>query len=109
MEATDFTRNDCQVGHRRISYTRLERDYRCNDCGGRITTRWSEEGGWRPSCLACGSCDLIHEREYQRQKQEALEVLKGLPPGFAAALGYEQAERGPAVLFPLGLQEPIEI
>lgn len=108
MEATDFTRDDCMVGHKHISYTRLERDYRCNDCGGRITTRWSE-GGWRASCLACGSHDFIHEREAQRQHYEALEVLEGLPPEFAAALGYEQVERGPAALFPLGLQEPMEI
>lgn len=109
MIADDFTRDDCQLGHKRISYTCLERDYRCNDCGGRIVTRWSEEAGWYPSCRSCGGQDFIHEQEAQRQKWEALEVLEGLPPDFAAALGYEQVERGPAVLFPLGLQEPMEI
>jgi len=109
MKATDFTRDDCQLGHKRISYTRLERDYRCSDCGGRITTRWSEEAaGWRPSCLTCGGCDFIHEQEAQRQKWEALEVLEGLPPDFAAALGHEQRKPG-KVLFPLGLSGPIEI
>ena len=109
MRATDFTRDGCLLGRRRISYTRLERDYRCNDCGGRITTRWSEEeGDWRPSCLACGGCDFIHERECQRQKLEALEVLEGLPPEFATALGHEQRKPN-TVLFPLGLPEPIEI
>ena len=87
MKATDFTRDDCQLGHRRISYARLERDYRCNDCGGRITTRWSEAEGWCPACLACGGRDFIHEQEYQRQKWEALEVLEGLPPELAEVLG----------------------
>jgi len=109
VEATDFTRNDCQLGHKRISYARLERDYRCNDCGGRVVTRWSEEEGWYPSCRSCGGQDFIHEREYQRQKWEALEVLEGLPPELAAALGYEQIDSGPAVLVPLGLPEPMEI
>ena len=109
MEATDFTRDDCQLGHKRISYIRLERDYRCNACGGRITTRWSE-GGWRAACLACGSHNFIHEREAQRQKWEALEVLEGLPPELAAALGHEQRKPDPnPVLFPLGLPEPMEI
>lgn len=108
MEATDFTRDDCQLGRRRISYACLERDYRCNDCSGRITTRWSKGTGWRASCLACGSCDFIHEREAQRQHWEALEVLEGLPAELAAVLGHEQ--RTPSkVLFPLGLPEPIEI
>jgi uncharacterized protein YlaI len=110
MEATDFTRDDCQLGHKRITYTRLERDYRCNDCSGRITTRWSEEIGWHASCLACGGCDFIHEREAQRQQWEALEVLEGLPAELAAALGYEQRKPNlNPVLFPLGLPEPIEI
>jgi len=107
MEANSFARNDCQLGHKRISYIRLERDYRCNNCGGCITTRWSEEG-WYPSCLACGGRDFIHEREAQRQQWEALEVLEGLPPELATALGHEQRTPG-TVLFPLGLPEPIEI
>ena len=110
MKATDFTRDDCQLGHRRISYACLEREYRCNDCGTRITTRWSDRDGWRPACLACGGRDFIHEREYQRQKWDALEVLEGLPAELAAALGYEQRIPNPnPVLFPLGLPEPIEI
>lgn len=109
MKATDFTRDDCQLGKRRISYARLERDYRCNDCGGRIVTRWSEEEGWYPSCRSCDGQDFIHEREAQRQRLEALEVLEGLPPEFAAALGYEQVDCGPAMLRPLGLQEPMKI
>ena len=87
VKATDFTRDDCQLGRKRIAYTRLERDYRCNNCGGRITTRWGE-GGWRASCLACGSCDFIHEYEALRQRQEALEVLEGLPPELAEVLGH---------------------
>lgn len=87
MKATDFTRDGCQLGHKRVSYARLERDYRCNDCGGGITTRWSEEEDWYAACLACGGHDFIHEYEVRRQTAEAREVLDGLPEGLAEALG----------------------
>ena len=87
MLATDFTRDSCKIGHRDITYACLERDYRCNDCGGCITTRWSEEEDWYAACLACGGHDFIHEREVQRQTLEASEVLEGLPTELAEALG----------------------
>jgi len=105
VKATDFTRDNCKLGHRLITYACLERDYRCNDCGGLITTKWSEEEGWHPACLACGSQDFIHEYEVRRQKWEALEVLEGLPPDLAEALGQRQfkslsLEEGRALLSP---------
>lgn len=102
MIADDFARNDCQLGHRRISYTKLERDYRCNDCGGRIVTRWSKEMGWYPSCRSCGSQDFVHECEIQRQVAEASEVMNGLPPELAEVLGQRQ-------FIPLPLAEAREL
>ena len=108
MKAIDFTRNDCRLGQRRISYARLEREYRCQDCGGRIVVFHGEAGAYA-ACGICGGQGFIHEQECQRQKLEALEVLEGLPPEFATALGYEQVDCGPAMLRPLGLQEPMEI
>lgn len=90
MKATDFTRDDCQLGHRRISYARLEREYRCNDCGTRITIRWNEEEGWHAACMNCGGRDFVHEYEIQRQVSEASEVLDGLPTELAEVLGRRQ-------------------
>jgi LSD1 subclass zinc finger protein len=84
MEATDFTRHACLVGTKRINYVALERDYRCNDCAGRLTQYY--QGGWRIRCARCHSTDFVHERELQRQKSDAVEVLEGLPPELAAQL-----------------------
>jgi DNA-directed RNA polymerase subunit RPC12/RpoP len=84
MIAGDFTHDDCQLGTKRVSYARLQREYRCNDCGGRLVQRWTERcesypAGWHVECGACGSHDFIHEREIRRQRAEADEVLDGLP------------------------------
>ena len=90
MLATSFTRDDCQLGHKRVSYACLEREYRCNACGGRITTEWNEKDGWYPHCARCGGRDFIHECEIRRQVSEASEVLDGLPAELAEALGRRQ-------------------
>jgi len=92
VKATDFTRDDCQLGRKRVTYACLEREYRCNACSGRITTRWSEKEGWRPACLACGSRDFVHECEIRRQTTEAREVLDGLPEELAEVLGRRHFE-----------------
>jgi DNA-directed RNA polymerase subunit RPC12/RpoP len=89
--ATDFTRDDCIIGKRRLTYATLQRDYRCAECGGRLTMKWSEPcesypQGWHVECGQCGSHDFIHERQLQRQKADAIEVLDGLPPELARAL-----------------------
>jgi DNA-directed RNA polymerase subunit RPC12/RpoP len=91
MIATDFRRNDCQLGKRkqRITYNKLKREYRCNECGNRLNLRWDEEmpENWHIACSGCGSHDFIHERELQRQKAEALEVTADLPDDLAEMLG----------------------
>lgn len=89
MIATDFTRDDCKLGNRRISYASLVREYRCNQCEGRLTLKWGQlllvRGmGWHIGCARCDSVDLIHENEIARQTHEAAEVLNGLPPELAA-------------------------
>jgi len=79
MKATDFTHDDCQLGeHKRVSYSALRREYRCNGCGGRIVIRY-DGLGWYACCGRCDGTDFIHEAELQRQKAEAIEVLDGLP------------------------------
>jgi len=45
--------------------------------------------------------DFVHEREWQRQRSEALEVLDGLPPELAAAMGHEVLARKPGEIFSL--------
>lgn len=99
MLAHAFTRDDCKLRTRRISYAALQREYRCGRCGGRLGLKW--DGGsftpphdaeprttddWHVECGRCGSIDFIHERELARQKYEAAEVLAGLPPELAAKL-----------------------
>lgn len=68
MIATDFTRDDCLLGKKRVSYAKLKREYRCQKCGGRIVIiHWEADGYWRPHCGRCASCDFIHEYEYEQQ------------------------------------------
>lgn len=83
---TDATRDDCQLGKKRISYAKLQREYRCNDCGGRVAVKWSVAEDWHPECGKCESRDFIHEVQLQRQKAEAAEVLDGLPAELVARL-----------------------
>lgn len=87
--AVDFTRDNCILGKRRISYDKLQREYRCSECAGRLVMKWSEAcepypQSWHVECAACGSHDFMHERKLQQQESEALEVLEGLPPEVAA-------------------------
>jgi len=78
MKATDFTRDDCKVGNHRRTYATLQRDYRCNVCSGHLTTKWSIV--WYIVCAACGAQDFIHEAQLTMERQEAAQVLDGLPP-----------------------------
>jgi len=89
--ASDFTRDNCIVGKKRISYAKLQREYRCADCASRLMMKWSEAcqsypQGWHVECPACGSHDFIHERQAEEQELEALEIIDGLPPILAALL-----------------------
>jgi len=84
MKAHDFTRNDCQLGKRRQSYDRLTREYRCEDCGGRLVMLGTTDdprypANWHVACVACDSHNFIHERQAARQQSDAIEVLAGLP------------------------------
>jgi DNA-directed RNA polymerase subunit RPC12/RpoP len=109
MIVTDYTRTDCKLGNRRITYNRLSRDYRCNECGGHVTTRYDDNDGWHPECAKCGSRDFVHEAQLRREQVEAQEVLECLPDELLEALGYEvESEREPE-LFPLGPVEQVEI
>jgi len=84
VKATDFKRNDCQIGDRRIAYDALTREWRCNGCGGRLVEKW--EDGWCVVCGVCDGTDFIHEAQLKREQYEAEEVLEGLPPELVAAL-----------------------
>jgi len=91
MRASDFSRDDCLVGKRRRSYDKLEREYVCADCGGRLGSYYA--GGedydgecWAIHCGRCHSTRFIHERKQARQRADAAEVLDGLPPELAAQL-----------------------
>lgn len=87
MIAWAFTRDSCIVGNnnRRVSYSTLQREWRCADCGGRIVVRYGEDG-YYAACGRCGRFDFVHEAELERQQAEAAEVLDGLPPELAEAL-----------------------
>lgn len=94
MRATSFTRHDCIVGPKRRTYNTLRREWRCALCGGRLGDKWTKASEtypecWHVECLRCGSLNFIHERELERQRAEAAEVLDGLSTEFAATLGYE--------------------
>lgn len=84
MQATDFTRDDCIVGKQRITYKRLVRRYLCNDCGGRIVTRYGD--GYYAACGACGGQDFVSEHKFHEQVMDAWEVRRGLPAHLRALL-----------------------
>ena len=84
---TSATRDDCRIGNKRVTYAKLQREYRCNECGGCIVIRPPSHGeDWHPDCGRCGSRDFIHEYQLQRQKGDAMEVLDGLPAELAALI-----------------------
>ena len=84
MKATRFDRYGCQVGNKHRTYNELTREWRCNECGGRLVERWAD--GWRVTCGRCGATDFVHEAQLKRERREAEEVLDGLPPELVAAL-----------------------
>ena len=91
MIAIDFTRDDCQLGRKRKTYATLQREYRCNECGGGIAMKWEDScesypEGWHVVCGHCGSHDFIHEAQYRQERREAREVLAGLPEKVARLL-----------------------
>lgn len=81
MKATDFTRDDCQLDRRRLSYERLEREYRCEDCGNHLSRRWDESYAehWHIACVGCGGHRFIHERQARKQRGRAARVIATLP------------------------------
>ena len=109
MIANNFTRYDCQVGNRRLTYATLLRDYRCNECGGRLIEKWDEEVEWFITCGACGAQDFIHQHEYARQQQEAREVLAGLPAELAEMLFGQTPQKIEHVGIVRLQEEPVEI
>ena len=91
MIASDFTRDDCRLGNKRISYAKLQREYRCNECGGCLVMKWTERcesfpDGWHVECAQCEGMGFVHEYKLQREQSDAIEVLAGLPPELAAQL-----------------------
>jgi len=113
--ASDFTRNDCDLGKRRITYAKLEREYLCGDCGAPLGMYWVEACEsypefWHVKCRNCGSHSFIHEREWERQEWEAREVLEGLPAELVETMGYSKPPSQPiGAIFSLCPIEPVEL
>jgi len=86
MIPTDYTRYDCKLGDRTISYEKLCREYRCRRCGSRIR-EWYDaahpEQPWRVRCN-CARNDFVTERKLAQSRSDALEVADGLPVEFLA-------------------------
>lgn len=105
MQATNFTRDDCQLKDKRVNYFTLTRDYRCQECGGAIVVKGhaDESTGWMATCWAeCGNCggqDFIHARELTPTPKAV---------GVSAALESKPEEKREPVLFRLH-SEPIDI
>jgi DNA-directed RNA polymerase subunit RPC12/RpoP len=91
MLVSECSRDDCLIGQRRISYEKLQREYRCNRCGGRLTVKWIPQfGSWSIVCALCGGQDFIHEYEMQKQESDAIEIIAGLPPELAALVNKKE-------------------
>lgn len=95
MIATDFARDDCQLGKKRISYNKLTLSYRCNDCGGAVVMLPpSDDIGWHVACGLCRGVDLVHEYELARQRVAGYEVFDGLPENLQELLADESSAAG---------------
>ena len=88
MQAADFTRDDCIVGAKRVPYKLLTRWYVCNDCGGRIVTRYAD--GYYACCGLCGTQDFVTERTLTQQTIDAWTVEQELPANLRALLNNEE-------------------
>ena len=90
MIATDTARDNCQLGNKRVTYTTLQRNYRCAECGGRLVIKMCTDETYAlsrwPECGRCGGRDFIHERKEEQQRSDAIEVLAGLPRELAALI-----------------------
>lgn len=86
MIATAFTRHNCTLGSKVVTYTGLSRWYVCNECGGRIVHKFDAGDDWA-ECADCGGRDFISERQFDREVVEAWEVERGLPQHLRALLG----------------------
>jgi len=107
MIATEFTRYDCQIGKKCISYKKLLRGYRCNICGGKIV-EFPPNGDvseWHVACGKCHGVNFIHDYEMKRQELEAQEVVAGLPVELQEEIG-KTAIRSQTRLFSLS---PVEL
>jgi len=83
MIAEDFTRHGCRLGGQELSYAALQREYRCNECGGRPVVRWDEGLGYHAACGRCGAFNFIHQGRLERERAERVEVVHSLPPHIA--------------------------
>ena len=91
MIATDFTRDDCKLGNKRINYAKLQRDYRCSDCGSRLVMKWAEAcelypENWYVGCQrACNGRNFIHETKAKSEQTVASRAFDSLPEETKAA------------------------
>lgn len=109
MLATDFTRDDCQVGDKRITYAKLQLEYQCRLCGGRLGLKWNEDypENWHVTCLSCESHDFVHVRAREQRVSQEAEFVDGLPENLLEIAGLTKPERG-RVIFSLS-PETVEI
>jgi len=82
VKAENCDRYGCTLGGRRITYGKL-RHYVCDECGGAVTHRFTQEGD-SVACARCGSAEIISESRYLQQISDAAEVMAFLPPQFRA-------------------------
>lgn len=84
MKATGFTRYGFTLGKRFITYDNAECEYRCEDCGGNITRRWTEvcreyPENWHAECAPCKSKHFIHKYQSRKQRGRAARIMTTLP------------------------------
>ena len=88
MQATDCTRDDCQLGQHRLTYHRMIARYVCSECGGLLTIRFGPD--WYICCAACGGYDFITETQFTNQCVDAYVIKQGLPDHLLALVQPER-------------------
>ena len=79
---TDFTRDGCTVGARRVTYQALEQWYVCRECGGKPVHHIGRVNDQPLDWAECGDCkgrDFIPQWLYSRQCREYGEIVDHLP------------------------------
>lgn len=85
------THNGCTIGNKHLLWQRVIADYRCDACSGRLVRKVDYDARiYWAECYDCKARnDVIHRRQLDAQRLDAVEVAGSLPAGLQETIGFE--------------------